>query len=84
MISFLLISVPAGYNNKSLNVAYADTMALQLYEPGFVDRTFGQNYVHAAFFIDHTMVEKHNGDENFLIRYHLSMFNIVSSLACQL
>ena len=43
------------------------------------NREFGNNYVHAAMFLDHTMYEKYNGDEGFLVLYHLTMFNMVST-----
>lgn len=63
---------------STMHVDMADTIILREYQQRTSSREFGNNYVHAAIFVDHTMVEKYDGDERFLIRYHLAMFNIVS------
>lgn len=63
---------------QTMFVDMADTLVLDEFQPRTTSREFGNNYLHAAIFIDHTMVEKYDGDETFLIRYHLAMFNIVS------
>lgn len=80
--------LPPVSDNKTLLenmlVDLADTLILDEFQGHTAaSRQFGENYVHAAIFLDHTMVEKHDGDEVFLLRYHLAMFNIVRPLLVQ-
>ena len=65
---------------EAMFVDMADTLVLNEFQSRTASiREFGNNYVHAAMFLDHTMYEKYNGDEGFLVLYHLTMFNIVST-----
>ena len=65
---------------QAMDVDMADTLVLNEFQSRTAsNREFGNNYVHAAMFLDHTMYEKYNGDEGFLVLYHLTMFNIVST-----
>ena len=78
VLYLLFFIVPKGYDNSTLGIDLGETLALRATQS--IDRSFGDNYVQAAIFVDHTMYNKHNGDTAFLIRYHLAMMNMVSSV----
>lgn len=60
-----------------LSVDAADSIVVNEFEMR-MDRTFGNNYVHGAIIIDHTVYRKYGGDDAYIVRLYLSIFNMVS------
>eukprot|EP00117_Sycon_ciliatum_P006189 scpid30660/ scgid9837/ A disintegrin and metalloproteinase with thrombospondin motifs 18 len=64
---------------QRMSVDMGDSLVLNEFQrQAAASREFLNNFIHAAIIADHTMFEKYDGDEGFLSRYLLTMFNMVN------